>query len=129
MSVAPRSLNWIEARVRAEHTVEVELRGQSMAPSLRPGDVLEVVALDGAPRAGDIVVARRGARLVTHRVRGASAATVVTRGDGCRRDDPPIGAEAIVGRVRAVRRGARVLAPPGRPPAWRRAISWIRGSR
>src|SRR5688572_12431280 len=64
-----QSTRWIEASFRAGAETELTLTGSSMAPALRDGDRLRVVPLAGAaPAPGEIVVARRGARLVTHRL-------------------------------------------------------------
>jgi hypothetical protein len=87
--------------------------GRSMWPFLRPGDEVEV---EFRPRfgVGDVVVFELGGRFVVHRVVGRRAGVVADRyrlkGDNLLRFDGGwIRADALLGRVRAVRRGARVL--------------------
>jgi nickel-type superoxide dismutase maturation protease len=61
----------------------VEVRGRSMLPTLRPGDRLVVVRLDG-PRPGDVVLApdpREPRRELVKRVASVDPAGVVVRGD------------------------------------------------
>ena len=84
-----------------------------MSPALRPGDEVLVSPVAGAssPIPGEIVVALRGERLVTHRLVGHQGDRVITRGDACRSDDAPIDVDRLLGRVVLVRRagaGARV---------------------
>jgi signal peptidase I len=100
------SARWLEAQLRSGIEAWIPLAGWSMAPSLRPGDRLRVAPLDGKPARGDIVVARRGPRLVTHRLVTLDGRGAVTRGDACTADDPPIDVAALVGRVVEVRRAS-----------------------
>jgi hypothetical protein len=86
--------------------------GTSMVPSIWPGDTLiverEQVSGLGA---GDIAVYLRSGRLFAHRVIRAvnePAAVLVTRGDAMDRDDPPVLADEIVGRVTAIVPGPRL---------------------
>jgi len=61
----------------------VEVRGRSMAPTLLPGDRL-VVARDGPPRVGDVVLAvhpREPRRELIKRVTSVRAGLVMLRGD------------------------------------------------
>ena len=95
-----------------------------MAPALRDGDRLRVVPGGGA--IGEIVVARRGGVLVAHRLVRVERALAITRGDGCRTDDPPVPVSALVGRVVEVERGGRRFGPR-RPGALERAARWLRG--
>jgi len=107
-----QSARWIEAELRAGRPAELPLRGSSMTPALCDGDRLEVRPLAQAPAPGEIVVARRGQRLVTHRVVHVRPDGVVTRGDACAKDDPPIPPAALLGRVSGVLRGCKRLRPP-----------------
>lgn len=94
----------------------ISLQGWSMAPTLRPGDRLLVRPLAGAPPAseGEIVVARRGTRLVAHRLVENVGAFAITRGDVCHAVDLPVLLQTLLGRVVLVRRSSR------RPHPWRR---------
>ncbi|HSP77594.1 MAG TPA: S24/S26 family peptidase [Myxococcaceae bacterium] len=107
----------------AEHTEGlcwIPIKGDSMWPSLRPGDVAGVEPLEEAPRPGEVVVARFPHALVVHRVRLSDGSTCVLRGDNTPREDPPLPRARLLGRVRWVRRGGAVLAPG----AWDRGPRW-----
>ncbi|HUS63502.1 MAG TPA: S24/S26 family peptidase [Kofleriaceae bacterium] len=126
---ASHSTRWLAARLRAGLGAELELRGFSMTPGLRDGDHLQVAPLgERLPSPGEILVARLGTRLVTHRLVAVAGGRATLRGDACRRDDPPIETSSLLGRVVAVRRGPLRLSPPPRgcPAAWRRALGQIR---
>jgi hypothetical protein len=102
-----RNQRWLDGALSGGRTspVWVRLVGTSMAPSLRPGDLLLVAPLGpGQPlKAGDVYLARRAGRLVAHRLIRSVADTAVTRGDGLATDDPPISLRDVLGRVIAVR--------------------------
>ena len=62
----------------------VEVRGQSMSPTLRPGDRLLVARLARAPMPGEIVLApdpRAPRRELVKRVAAVDGSNVVLRGD------------------------------------------------
>lgn len=95
--------------VESGASFRVELRGQSMYPMLRDGDVVEVVPVQiGEVEVGDVVFFRFGDRLLAHRV----VETVVddreihlrTRGDRYLQREPPIGEADLVGLVAVVHR-------------------------
>jgi hypothetical protein len=121
--MSAQSIRWLEARWRAGADAELTLVGWSMAPALRDGDRLRVASLLGVtPAPGEIVVARRGERLVTHRLVSLAGGLAVTRGDGCHADDPALDAALLLGRVVEVRRGRRRLAPPSHQRTWRQRL-------
>ena len=94
-----------------------------MGPALRHGDRLRVEPTgDTLLAVGDVVVARRAERLVTHRLVALAEGLATTRGDGCAGDDPPIPVGAIVGRVVEVVRRGRSFPPPGRAGGLRRRL-------
>ena len=90
-----------------------------MSPTLRDGDELRVSAFSQTdpPRAGEIVLARRGSRLVTHRLVAIEDGCAITRPELGGGDDPPIPMDALVGRVVEIRRRG-----------WRKWTSWLRKS-
>ena len=62
----------------------VEVRGQSMSPTLLPGDRLLVARLVRAPMPGELVLApdpRASSRELVKRVAGVGGSNVVLRGD------------------------------------------------
>src|SRR5579883_2651631 len=94
-----RSARFVEARLRDGREVRIVHRGQSMVPALRDGDRLRVAPLDREAAPGEIVLARRGPRLVAHRLVAREAGRAITRGDACAADDPPLAESLLVGRV------------------------------
>lgn len=103
------------------HTIPIE--GSSMLPLLRHGDRVTVThGLDGLRR-GDVIVFRRGDRLVAHRLLKTGRQTFITKGDHTLHLDAPVPAAAVLGRVVGVQRGARLA--PLDTPAWRRAGALI----
>lgn len=98
--------------VAAGGQMSLSLTGESMAPTLRPGDRLLLGGMGRAPRPGDIVlVAVDRTRPVIHRVVRAEARQggrlVQTRGDNCATADPAVPADAVVARVLASERDGR----------------------
>ena len=76
------ALGLLGAALAARHVDVVEVRGRSMAPTLRAGDHLLVVRLP--PRAGDIVLAadpRAPRRELIKRVAAIESGRVMLRGD------------------------------------------------
>lgn len=120
------SRDWTHAE--QESTCWVPIRGDSMWPSLRSGDVAGVEPLVEAPRPGEVVVARFAQELVVHRVVRCEADTCVLRGDNVLTEDPSLPRAKLLGRVSQVRRGGEVLARarwdvgPRRLGRWRVAV-------
>ncbi len=88
-----------------DQPVRLRVRGASMAPTLRPGDVVMVEPItDAALRLGDWVLVRGERENYLHRYVGRRADRVLTKGDAHRRLDPPWPPAAIRGRVTAAYR-------------------------
>ncbi len=103
------------------------VNGQSMKPLLRPGDfvIARVVPLSELSR-GDLIVVRREADLVTHRLVAVDAEGWHTKGDGTRYADPPVPARSIIGLVVAIERGdSSVSVQTGRWQTINRILGWI----
>ena len=86
--------------------------GESMLPSVWPGDVLTLERCHPEQlERGEIVLFRRGERLFIHRVREIQQAEgvlwVVTQGDAIPDPDPPVAASEVLGCVTNIARGAR----------------------
>ena len=90
--------------------VRLNVAGNSMAPLLHGGDaVWAEPVLPASLRRGDIIVVRREQELVTHRLVAVGDGKWYTKGDNARHLDPPMTADAILGRVVAIeRRGRRI---------------------
>jgi signal peptidase I len=100
--------------------VRLRVSGTSMAPAVRPGDLLSV---EGAKlkkiSEGQVVVFSRGGRLIAHRVvtqtEKAGESYLVTRGDRRWRNDVPVSSAEVVGRVTGIERGGSPVHAPIRP--------------
>ena len=133
---APRS-NWSAVRsalvadvLRRSDRLRVRLRvhGESMLPTLWPGDVVEIESCsveDVQP--GDIVLALRDDRLVLHRlVAPCTPNGFLLRGDSVPGPDPQFSPEALLGRlVRHADEGRTVSARPGFAVTWF-GVKWSR---
>src|SRR5262249_34474188 len=90
--------------------------GQSMLPTVYPGDVLTVHRRKASTiEPGDIVVYVRQNRLFAHRVvkkeNVKTSIELVTRGDALTQFDPPVHQGEILGCVSAIARGDKKFAP------------------
>lgn len=86
--------------LRAGQTVDLPLGGASMRPLFAPGDVLRVrPAAATTVRPGEVVLVDLGGRLLCHRLVYAAGDRIVTRGDDAFACDPPLPADALIGRV------------------------------
>ncbi len=113
--------------LRSFGETRLRVTGTSMLPAVWPGDVL-TIRRDGieAVRAADIVLVRRGSRLVAHRlvekIHSQGEVLLVTRGDRLMTLDPPTVADDLLGRVSAIERNHRLVSPrltlAGRLSAW-----------
>jgi polysaccharide export outer membrane protein len=123
----------LEALFADGHETLVPVRGDSMLPALRTGDVAVVAPFVGPPRAGQIVLAGAGGLLVLHRLlridihpRGRSYRLA---GDAATGFDAPLARQALLGRVVAViRAGGRRPIDDG-PKALRAALRRVFAAR
>jgi len=93
---------------RAGRGGRVQVVGESMRPTLAPGDVLAVDFSPGTPRRGDLLLFRQAGYLVVHRLLGPAhfpdgRPSHRTRGDGVIALDPHVDPGDVVGRVTAFR--------------------------
>ena len=111
--------------LRSFGTLRLRVRGQSMLPSIWPGDTLVIKHSNFADIApGDIVLYSRGNRFFAHRVlRGIEVADnpqLITQGDALRKQDAPVSPVELLGRVSQIIRdgkGMRV-SPKGTLATW-----------
>ena len=97
--------------------------GESMRPTLAPGERVLVEFETRRLERGDLVLYRQVDYLVVHRVLGPASRDVEpalrTRGDGASSLDPPLDPSRIRGRVRAIERdGTWYLLDSGAARAW-----------
>jgi len=85
------------------------VRGLSMTPFIRDGDVVTFEPLRAAPEVGQVVAVAlpAGGRMAVHRVVARRGERWVVRGDNCAEADGEFGPESFVGRVVRVERGGR----------------------
>lgn len=98
----------------AAHPIErlrLQVISDSMWPLLRAGDAVIVQPIGPAAdrgdcRVGDVLVAHRGAELITHRLIAIEGERWLMRGDNAILVDAPVRRAECVGRVEAIERGA-----------------------
>lgn len=89
-------------------TARLHVAGLSMAPLLRPGDVI-IVRLGGLqPRLGDVVVRRQDDALVVHRVVKVTGEHILTKGDATLSLDPPATPDDVLGIVTGIEGTSRL---------------------
>ncbi|HYL09216.1 MAG TPA: S24/S26 family peptidase [Candidatus Acidoferrales bacterium] len=103
--------------------------GNSMVPTIFPGDIVTVVRADaGDMRRGDVILYSRGNRFFVHRVvceTGVPGGMErVTRGDALRENDPPVSATELLGKVTVIQRGEKQIVLPGSRSISSRLAAW-----
>jgi len=104
-------------------SLRLRVNGASMAPLLRPGDVVWVEPVEEAAlRLGDVVLVRRAADFVTHRLVERTPDGWIAKGDNLAAPDPAVSGQDILGRVYHVERAGRRIEEnrPGWEPLSRR---------
>jgi len=116
----------LEALLEGGLAVGLPVAGDSMTPTLQPGDRIVVAPFLGLPAPGQIVVARAAAGVVAHRLASVEMRDgrrlYRTQGDAENGLDAGVRREALIGRVVEVIRGGRRLAVDDSPWARRRAL-------
>ncbi len=87
--------------LRLSGRLRLQVHGESMLPTLWPGDVVEIASCSLEDlRPGEIVLARRDGRLFLHRlVSTCKPDGFLLRGDSLPGSDPQFPAEALLGRL------------------------------
>ncbi|MFH0880963.1 MAG: S24 family peptidase [Lentisphaerota bacterium] len=104
----------VAGELRSGKSVRLEVGSSSMAPTLKPGDILTVTPLGARPvRCGEMVVMRCEAELLAHRVlrilEDGGNRRLVCCGDRSGTADLPVAAEQILGRVTMRTRGNKTI--------------------
>ena len=107
--------------------LRLRVRGGSMVPLLRPGDVVWVEPVTpSALKRGDLIVVQRQGTWVTHRLVARQGGKWQVKGDNLRHPDPPVTDEAVLGRVVAIERdGLRIDLRELRWQLLNRVLGWI----
>src|SRR5262249_32931142 len=109
---------------REGHKVhEIPIRGRSMFPALRSGDVVRVEPNLAGIGPGVIIVFRQRQDLIAHRVlrtwqNGQGSRYYLTQGDRCSYSDPPLEADGIMGQVIGVWRNGLYRPVGNWPQRW-----------
>jgi signal peptidase I len=103
----------------SEGTLRISPIGNSMLPSIWPGDVLIIERCTPDDiEVGDIIRFMQAGRIVIHRVvavlRGREQVSWVTRGDALMSEDDVVTASQLLGRVCAIERNQRTIRPSRR---------------
>ena len=111
---------------RAGRRGTVRVRGESMQPTLRPGQLLAVEFAPERLARGDMLIFRQGDLLLVHRLLGPARSIegrprLRTRGDGALSLDPPVDLDRVIGRVVALVDGENWRTTRDRPA---RAYAW-----
>lgn len=105
---AERNLLAVEALSRSG-SLRLRVRGESMLPTLWPGDEVEIMGCRPAEiRQGDVLLAFSGNRFFLHRAwKFSENGDVITRGDSMPEPDPAVPVQVIIGRLTRVTRVGR----------------------
>jgi len=104
--------------------VRLKVWGSSMLPAIWPGDVVTARRSDiGDLKPGDLVLYRRDAGLVVHRIKRISSDFLITRGDSVPSDDPPVRMPEVLGRVVAIERRDRPVSI--NQSCWQRGVALL----
>jgi hypothetical protein len=120
---AERTALAVEALQRSG-VLRLRLRGESMLPTLWPGDEVEIAGCSSSElMPGDVALAACDGRFVLHRVSSFSGdGHVITRGDAMPRPDAALPDGSIVGKVTRVTRAGRTVSISRRCTSLRRAF-------
>lgn len=101
----------LEAILATGYAASFRAAGDSMHPTIRWGDQVQVIEADDL-HVGDVVLVRAARGLTAHRVVSISRSRVVTRGDNALVNDEPVDAADVLGRISSLtRHGMTFLVP------------------
>ena len=111
--------------IRRTGRVCLRVRGESMLPTIWPGDEAEIEAcsIEDVGR-GDIAFAFRDGRLFLHRFMANCGGGFLARGDSMASADPAYPADALLGKLVQLTRSGKVVGP-NRLRAWRRVLGLL----
>ena len=89
----------------AGYAIRFRAAGDSMHPTIRSGEIVEVTPLAGrVPRVGEVVLVKAMRGLTAHRIVRVGDGSVVLRGDNLVSNDPELGFASLIGTVSGVER-------------------------
>jgi signal peptidase I len=125
-AVEQQKLELATMLLRSGGTIRIRAFGTSMLPTIWPGDIIliEGSACDRLAR-GDVVLIKREESIVVHRLINTDYPQWSTRGDAMPQNDPPVRPGDVLGRVREIHRGTRVIIANGQVRPHQRMLAWI----
>jgi len=104
--------------LRRTGRLRLQVRGESMLPTLWPGDVAEIVgcSLRDVGR-GEIVLAFRDGRFFLHRFLSCKDDSFLTRGDSMPAVDPRFPTDALLGKLVSVIRNGKAISATAPVPS------------
>jgi hypothetical protein len=101
----------IKAAVARGSSISFRARGTSMAPFIKQDDIITVSLPDSGPSIGDVAVFLHPVTkaLTVHRIIRNSVTGLKMKGDNRSKDDGEIAADALLGKVTAVKRGGKQI--------------------
>jgi len=116
-SLSPQREVLAAEALRRTGRLRLQLHGESMLPTLWPGDMAEIGACSlNDVRHGEIVLAFREGRFFVHRFLARCEPNgFLARGDSIPGPDPIFPADALLGRLTAVVRGGQTVSTRLRP--------------
>lgn len=123
----------LAAVIERNQVLRMKVRGLSMSPLIRDGDVATITPMRGCPaEVGEVVAFSRNGdgKLTIHRVVAREKNGWRLRGDSCAGDNGVIPAARIIGRITGVDRQGRSIrfgiGPERRIIAWMVRSNWMR---
>ncbi|HXM63074.1 MAG TPA: S24/S26 family peptidase [Terriglobales bacterium] len=111
--------------LRAGGSIRLQALGNSMLPSIWPGDVLCIEHKRGEEMVpGDVVLVARDGRFFIHRLIEKRDSGWVTRGDSLAQNDSPVVESQVLGKVSLIQRKTGVLIPSSLSRL-SRALAWM----
>ena len=116
--------------LRTTGFLQLKVLGQSMLPTIWPGDLLTILNEPWTEFGiGDVGVFQRDERFFVHRIKGTlvidGAMHFITAGDSSGHDDPPFPTTALVGKVVKIERRDLSLIPRRRCSLFNRCLGWM----
>ena len=127
----PRFLETVEDLLARGHAVRFRAQGWSMYPTIRNGESITVMPLEGLSiQPGDIVLYRRSSGSIAHRViavqLGSDGSTeLILRGDAEDACDSPVRRDQVLGHVRvgSAESARQVWRTSALARSWRRLVA------
>ena len=111
--------------LRGGGSIRLQALGNSMLPSIWPGDVLCIEHKRGEEMVpGDVVLVARDGRFFIHRLIEKRDSGWVTRGDSLAQNDSPVVESQVLGKVSLIQRKTGVLIPSSLSRL-SRALAWM----